>query len=342
MFFQKSSIVTRAKKPKNSSTMGKKSTTEKRKSNQADLIPLHLKKPNTSDSVFTETPSCSSAQDVGLVNFPANNENQKLEPTLPLDSVKKKKKKKKKQKPSGLEEKPETVSPLESVTKNKKKRNRGFKSKTIREIFKEQLKGIFYVKDKCLDELLEKLSRSIEAMGQPKGKMYKIWMKQHFSVGINEVTRTLERMPVASNTILESYISDFQSPQDPFSNIERGHEESVPNKDVICRETEIRGQRVLLQAVLIAVDCHPRALVSHFPGLASSRGVPLFSVENHGSGSEQLGKLLKLKTAVAIGVKVGESAINKVIQDAIDDQDQHAVSKEDVWSLNFENSWSMD
>ncbi|XP_057834288.2 uncharacterized protein LOC131044847 isoform X5 [Cryptomeria japonica] len=272
MFFQKSSIVTRAKKPKNSSTMGKKSTTEKRKSNQADLIPLHLKKPNTSDSVFTETPSCSSAQDVGLVNFPANNENQKLEPTLPLDSVKKKKKKKKKQKPSGLEEKPETVSPLESVTKNKKKRNRGFKSKTIREIFKEQLKGIFYVKDKCLDELLEKLSRSIEAMGQPKGKMYKIWMK----------------------------------------------------------------------AVLIAVDCHPRALVSHFPGLASSRGVPLFSVENHGSGSEQLGKLLKLKTAVAIGVKVGESAINKVIQDAIDDQDQHAVSKEDVWSLNFENSWSMD
>ncbi|KAH9313114.1 hypothetical protein KI387_028149, partial [Taxus chinensis] len=298
--------------------MGKKKRiAAKRKANQSDVTPLHLKKQKTLDLSLTENPSRSSPHNIGPVNLLAINENQKRETTLPLESVKKKKKqKKKKKKTSDL---PETASPVESVRKKKKKR--GSKNKTGREIFKEHLNGILYFKDKHLDELLEKLSSSIEAMRHPKGKVYdNIWMKQSFSVGINDVTRTLERMPVALDKPIESYISDFNSSPDRFPNIESDHEDNGPKKQFIGRETETQGKGVHLQAVLTAVDCHPRVLVSHLPGLASSRGVPLFSVEDHGTGSERLGQLLKLKTAIAIGVKVGESTINKSIQGVIDDQ----------------------
>lgn len=58
------------------------------------------------------------------------------------------------------------------------------------------------------------------------------------------------------------------------------------------------------QAILIASDCNPRWLTKHLPSLALSRKVPLIFVKDKKSGSLRLGQLVKLKTAIAIGVKV--------------------------------------
>lgn len=60
----------------------------------------------------------------------------------------------------------------------------------------------------------------------------------------------------------------------------------------------------LMQAVLVASDCNPRWLTKHLPGLAASRRVPLIFVRDRKEGSLRLGGLVKLKTAIAIGVKV--------------------------------------
>lgn len=61
----------------------------------------------------------------------------------------------------------------------------------------------------------------------------------------------------------------------------------------------------LLQAVLLASDCNPRSLIKHFPSLACSRSVPIILVKDNKGGSIRLGELVNLKTAIAIGVKVG-------------------------------------
>lgn len=59
-----------------------------------------------------------------------------------------------------------------------------------------------------------------------------------------------------------------------------------------------------MQAILIASDCNPKWLAKHLPSLASSRKVPLIFVKDKRGGSLRLGELVKLKTAIAIGVKV--------------------------------------
>ena len=62
---------------------------------------------------------------------------------------------------------------------------------------------------------------------------------------------------------------------------------------------------LLLQAILLALDCSPRSLTKHIPSMASSRNVPVIFVKDNKRGSMRLGELVKLKTAMAIGVKVG-------------------------------------
>ncbi|KAL9231002.1 hypothetical protein vseg_006280 [Gypsophila vaccaria] len=69
-----------------------------------------------------------------------------------------------------------------------------------------------------------------------------------------------------------------------------------------------------LQAVLVAADCNPKWLTKHLPSLASSRNVPLMYVKDKKEGSLRLGELVKVKTAIAIGVKVKGSNINNFIQ----------------------------
>ncbi|XP_022734154.1 uncharacterized protein LOC111287739 isoform X2 [Durio zibethinus] len=107
--------------------------------------------------------------------------------------------------------------------------------------------------------------------------------KQQFAIGVNDVTRVLERMaPGVENG------SSAQSP---------------------C---------VRLQAILLAADCSPKWLIKHLPTLALSRKVPLMIVRDDKKGSLRLGELVKLKTAIAIGVKARGNAINQIIQELLD------------------------
>ncbi|WOL13580.1 hypothetical protein Cni_G22350 [Canna indica] len=59
-----------------------------------------------------------------------------------------------------------------------------------------------------------------------------------------------------------------------------------------------------LKAVILASDCNPRWLKKHIPTLASSRRVPVILVKDNKRSSLRLGQVVKLKTTLAIGIKV--------------------------------------
>lgn len=328
----------------------------------AELASRHLKKLKTSQYQLAESPGGELRANSGLSN-PLANADQNLETPLSLENVEKKRKKSKKKRKtshSQLAESPggeskaniglnsqlanenlklEPPLPVENVEK-KINKSRITKNSVNREIFKQQLKkgALIYFKGGLLDELLEKVSRAIEAAEQVKGQVNdNIWMKQKFSVGVNDVTRTLERMPIAK--AIRNITPDIKHPKlvpETFDHLTTSEDgDAGPNKQSCSSLKPTGKQVVILQAVLTAIDCHPRLLVSHLPGLASSRDVPLICIEDHGRGSLRLGQLLKLKRAGAIGVKVGQSTINKAIQDIIDHQstgcnDKVAVKAKDI------------
>lgn len=125
----------------------------------------------------------------------------------------------------------------------------------------------------------------------------KFWIKQQFAVGVNEVTRGLERMPLS-------------------------REQFGTNVD----DTESRCG--YFQAILLASDCNPRSLTKHLPALAASRNVPLISVRDKKEGSLRLGELIKVKTAIAIGVKAKGNAINQLIEEALTDNKIDSIEDE--------------
>ncbi|MCO5552529.1 hypothetical protein L7F22_006041 [Adiantum nelumboides] len=123
--------------------------------------------------------------------------------------------------------------------------------------------------------------------------------KAFLCIGVNNVTRTLERMPYVSSNLNVSLEGDNQMQE---------VSQSVDDKR--------KGMRKItfLQVVIVAVDVHPRLLVNHFPELAASRRVPLITLSGgNGSGSLRLGELLHLRTAIAVGLKAGDSEMNKAI-----------------------------
>ncbi|XP_072960114.1 uncharacterized protein [Typha angustifolia] len=143
-----------------------------------------------------------------------------------------------------------------------------------------------------LDDLLLKLGESIETAKASKGELpEKIWIKQQFAVGVNDVTRVLERMP-------------------------QGNSSGLPNEEPINSAMR-RAPLVPLQAVLVAADCNPKWLTKHVPSMASSRQVPVISVKDNKRGSLRLGDLLKVKTAMAIGIKTRGTLINKTIEEIL-------------------------
>ncbi|KAK4589308.1 hypothetical protein RGQ29_020061 [Quercus rubra] len=124
--------------------------------------------------------------------------------------------------------------------------------------------------------LLKSMHREIESARLLDGNSLpkKIWLKQQFSIGVNDVTRVLERMAPSAQV--------GSSPQRPSS---------------------------------IRSNCKaPLVQLQHLPSLASSRRVPLFFVKDMKGGSLRLGELVKLKTAIAIGVKAKGNAINQIFE----------------------------
>eukprot|EP00252_Welwitschia_mirabilis_P012217 TRINITY_DN2712_c0_g1_i2.p1 TRINITY_DN2712_c0_g1~~TRINITY_DN2712_c0_g1_i2.p1 ORF type:complete len:189 (+),score=33.15 TRINITY_DN2712_c0_g1_i2:141-707(+) len=91
-------------------------------------------------------------------------------------------------------------SKSEPQSNRSRSRSRKFESW---EAFKQQLKskpGIYIIDTQVLDSVLDKLSAAIKAEEESRGDTrFNIWIKQRFSVGINDVTRSLERMPSDSN-----------------------------------------------------------------------------------------------------------------------------------------------
>ncbi|KAJ6320054.1 hypothetical protein OIU78_015445 [Salix suchowensis] len=87
---------------------------------------------------------------------------------------------------------------------------------------------------------------------------------------------------------------------------------SLQQSHVTCTNHKVPS--VHLQAILIASDCNPKWLAKHLPSLASSRKVPLIFVKDKRGGSLRLGELVKLKTAIAIGVKARGNAINEIVE----------------------------
>lgn len=142
--------------------------------------------------------------------------------------------------------------------------------------------------------MLKSLQREIElAKLSNRVLPEKIWFKQQFSIGVNEVTRVLERMTPCSEMGGESAQQPLASP------------------------SKLQLPSVRLQAVLVASDSNPRWLTKHLPSLASSRKVPLIFVKDKKGGSLRLGELVKLKTAIAIGIKARENGINQLVEEIL-------------------------
>ncbi|XVF72842.1 hypothetical protein PTKIN_Ptkin12aG0153200 [Pterospermum kingtungense] len=152
------------------------------------------------------------------------------------------------------------------------------------------LEGFIHRQRDCYEgerlvHVLKSIQRGIESARISAGNAWpeKIWLKQQFAIGVNDVTRTLERM--------------------------------APSAE---KESSAQSPCVRLQAILIAADCNPKWLTKHLPTLASSRKVPLIIVKDDKKGSLRLGELVKLKTAIAIGVKARGNAINQIIEEILD------------------------
>lgn len=176
------------------------------------------------------------------------------------------------------------------MSKKKNKPERAIKS--LKDA--EQAVTSDYIGGDSLDELLSKLIRSVEvAKASRAGLPEKIWMKQQFCIGVNDVTRVLERMPatVASHSVCSSEAS--------------------------TRTALRRAPLVPLQAVLIAADCNPKWLTKHIPTLASTRHVPVLCLKDNKGSSLRLGQVANVRTALAIGIKARGSIINKTIDEVL-------------------------
>ncbi|KAJ4747269.1 Ribonuclease P [Rhynchospora pubera] len=143
-----------------------------------------------------------------------------------------------------------------------------------------------------LDFLLDKLQRSVELAKASKGQVPdKIWTKLHFAIGVNDVTRVLERMPVPD--------------------LNTNSKEDDKTTRVPCKSP------VALQAVLLATDCNPKWLTKHVPVIAASRNVPVLALRDNKGSSLRLGQLVNVRTALAIGIKGRNSIINKTIEEVL-------------------------
>ncbi|KAL6223334.1 hypothetical protein ACLB2K_006721 [Fragaria x ananassa] len=152
-----------------------------------------------------------------------------------------------------------------------------------------------------LDLLLQSIQRKIESARVMDNSLpEKIWFKLQFAVGVNDVTRVLERMKPVTLPMAASLESECGSA-------------SPPPKAKAASLADVTE----LQAVLIAADSNPRWLTKHLPSLALSRNVPLIFLKDNKGASLRLGQLVKLKTAIAVGVKAKGNVINQLVDEIL-------------------------
>lgn len=151
-----------------------------------------------------------------------------------------------------------------------------------------------------LDRLLQSIQRKIESarLMESNALPEKMWFKLQFSVGVNDVTRVLERMKPMTLPMGASLASECNPPPPKVK---------APSN----------ANAIALQAVLIAADSNPRWLTKHLPSLALSRNVPLIFLKDNKGASLRLGQLLKLKTAIAVGIKAKGNVINQLVDEIL-------------------------
>nr|XP_017239093.1 PREDICTED: uncharacterized protein LOC108211890 isoform X2 [Daucus carota subsp. sativus] len=160
-----------------------------------------------------------------------------------------------------------------------------------------------------LVQLLKSIQREIESARNLDGGLPdKIWVKQ-FSIGVNDVTRVLERMPPVCST--------------------------AGSSNPVTGSGNIKDTR--LQAILLASDCYPQMLTKHLPSLASLKNVPLIYVKDKRRGSLRLGDLVQLKTAIALGIKDRGNGINHLIGNILNDQELCGLdARDDLKASNID------
>ncbi|KAM5558500.1 hypothetical protein ABKV19_020282 [Rosa sericea] len=152
-----------------------------------------------------------------------------------------------------------------------------------------------------LDHLLQSMQRKIESARLLDNSLpEKIWFKLQFAVGVNDVTRVLERMKPVTLPMAAGLASECNPPAPPPK-----------------AKAASNANATALQAVLIAADSNPRWLTKHLPSLALSRNVPLIFLKDNKGASLRLGQLVKLKTAIAIGVKAKGNVINQLVDEIV-------------------------
>ncbi|XP_008466271.1 uncharacterized protein LOC103503720 isoform X3 [Cucumis melo] len=153
-----------------------------------------------------------------------------------------------------------------------------------------------------LDELLLSIQREIKtARGlNAESLPEKFWLK--FAIGVNEVTRALERM----------------TPCGDSARLMNPNYKACKVKLQVVYSVIYVGQCYLgfRLAILLTANCNPRWLTNHVPCLAMSRKVPLILVKDK-EGSLRLGELVNLKTAIAIGIKSNGSPVNQLIDEIL-------------------------
>ncbi|KAF8401214.1 hypothetical protein HHK36_012143 [Tetracentron sinense] len=172
-----------------------------------------------------------------------------------------------------------------------------------------------------LAHLLKSIEREIELAKHLKGALPdKIWIKQQFSIGVNDVTRVLERMLPGAE--LGSSALD---PPIVCSGRNASSVQLQMNEVTEHRESEATAVSEDLEslvdpfAILVVSDCKSRWMTKHIPKMASLKKVPLIFVKDKKAGSSRLGELVKLKTALAIGVKAKGNGINKLMEKILHD-----------------------
>ncbi|XP_065859887.1 uncharacterized protein [Euphorbia lathyris] len=151
-----------------------------------------------------------------------------------------------------------------------------------------------YYEGDRLARLLKLIHEGIESAKDKNSLPEKFWFKQQFSIGVNEVTRALERM--------------------------------LPTADKGGSSAQLRKPATVhLQAILIAHDSNPKWLTKHLPSLASTRKVPVIFVKDKKGGSLRLGELVRLKTAIAVGIKAKGNSINQIVEEILrgDNETEH-------------------
>lgn len=142
--------------------------------------------------------------------------------------------------------------------------------------------------------------------------------KIFFYIGVNNVTRALERMPLVQKKPIQKELADLgtknESVQAELGSNGKNRWDAELEKSISSLSTTPH-----IQAVLAASDVHPRLLISHLPDLAASRNVPLLTISGGGgTGSMRLGEIFNVRTAIAVALKNGDSAINAVMKSFLD------------------------